>query len=282
MLREVYKSEEIEIWEQPPNKRTIIIDDEKFFIQFPYVIFCIRRFGNYYYYYLSVFGSKESVINDRCLIFPLPLPNIKDNGVTCMGHPLVIKPNIKELVNEFWNSSFKRGEVRSGDNRWIDWYYGNGIPRENKLKDIFDMKKLFENCSVIAYEQPSTKRTIIVNNRSYFIQFPPIIFAIKADYCFYAYYGSPPFEENSIIYSLPLPNIDKDGSVCIKEAMSFNDIGFQPLHRMINLFWNSKFMTGEVFHGDKNWWEWKENGFLSLPYQSGYLLKKLIPEFEIQ
>lgn len=145
MLRKIYENVELKIYEQSPSKRTIVIDDEKYFVQFPYIIFVIQVFFNsseeevgYDFY---AFGSKKSIINSNCSVNILPLPNIKSNGLVCMGgYDITYKIDIKELINDFWSSKFKTNEMKEADKRWELWYYEGVLEDEDKLKNIFDVK----------------------------------------------------------------------------------------------------------------------------------------------
>lgn len=132
------------------------------------------------------------------------------------------------------------------------------------------MKKLLKNDKIIVYEQPSTKRTIIVNNTRYFIQFPTMIFVIKellmSEMDYYGIHSSYGFfvygkDELNKIYAMHLPNIYSTGYICLGKK----DISELNIEETINEFWNSKFTIPATNYGTKTWNEWSRREFSSIP-----------------
>jgi hypothetical protein len=105
---------DINLMQFTPMKRTIFVDDENFYLPFPYLLFqfCCERDSKFGY--LSVaFTSKPIISLDQIIYFPW-LSNIySDDWSVCLVREKL--SNIKSAINRFWNSSFDGDEEWEGD-----------------------------------------------------------------------------------------------------------------------------------------------------------------------
>lgn len=114
-------SEEYQICIQPPTQRTIIFNNQKYFLKFPYVIFIFSK-GDLY-----VFGSFDEITNTD-QVFILPLPNIDSWGRVCLGSDILVD-NIEDAIKKFYSSEFDHSLI-SGYAQWknqFEWKKGGEI-----------------------------------------------------------------------------------------------------------------------------------------------------------
>lgn len=78
-----------------PQKRTIFINDNKYYLKFPYTYFFKRN--NLLYVFIS-----KTKIYQIDLLSPMPLPNIKFNGEVCFHKPITEDT----AIDQFWNTKF--------------------------------------------------------------------------------------------------------------------------------------------------------------------------------
>lgn len=100
-MRKIYEKDKFFVYEQPPTKRTVVVDGKRYFLSFPYVIFCINTAD-----ILFVYASYNSIKNRDDFFYYLPLPNVSIGGYVCFGKEKPKILDLKKIIDYFWNSSF--------------------------------------------------------------------------------------------------------------------------------------------------------------------------------
>lgn len=100
MLKQIYKSRYCSVYEQPPTKRTIIVNNIPKFLSFPYLIFVISKGDP-----IRIFASNEPIKNLESNVKIFYLPNTDMNGRVCLGDDIMHLTDI-EIINKFWFTSF--------------------------------------------------------------------------------------------------------------------------------------------------------------------------------
>lgn len=138
MLKKIFEDENCSVLEQSPTKRTVIINNEKFFLNFPYVIYVLfnsSMIGRFLYVYFSDNPIKSE--NDR--VSSCPLPNINRYGYCCLNKKFETgkSTSSEEMIDYFWNTEFIWGSFLFGDwtkNKKISW---NKYPLKDFFPDLY-------------------------------------------------------------------------------------------------------------------------------------------------
>lgn len=127
MLQKIQKG----VYVQPPTKRTIIVNKERKFIEFPYIVFIFHK------KILYVFSTKEPIKDDLSnKLFFVPIIG----GAVCLEH---CKSNDElDVINYFWQSEWKMDNYffnTSYDKLKTGNYYCVNINYCNNLSSIIEM-----------------------------------------------------------------------------------------------------------------------------------------------
>lgn len=156
------------------------------------------------------------------------------------------------------------------------------------------MRVLFHNMRITIAAQEPTARSINVDGRMYFLNWPHIVFALKWKKVYgkrlYAYASDKPVTSlTDSVRLLPLPNVYSDGRVC-NSSKSYDNI-----QAAVVDFWSSTFREAEMgfrywdsFFAD-NWrlgpvnWigDWTLKAYL-WPYQDSYESDVFAPTIDLK
>lgn len=100
MLKNIYKDKTYAVYEQPPTKRSVIINSKIYFIEFPRIVFIINESDNNLY---VAFLDKPFNIENNIFIIPFV-----GTFSVCLSN-LQNKENKSptELIDYFWSSSWE-------------------------------------------------------------------------------------------------------------------------------------------------------------------------------
>lgn len=111
MFSVLYEDRDIEVRKYPPSRRTVYINYNEYFLNFPYMVFAKKTIiqpqelaGTYLY----LAFAKE----DDNFVYCPSLPNVNNLFCVCLGHEMntewfghfqqPIKTSFEELINRFW------------------------------------------------------------------------------------------------------------------------------------------------------------------------------------
>jgi len=106
--------------EDEPTCRTIITEDDKWFVSLPYVTYMCQKIFRERRNFIKLFVSfrRRSTKKLNTHLLYTGLPNIGDDGSVCMGNVFAttvfdfdsLEQAIKEMVGKFWMSKFTLNE----------------------------------------------------------------------------------------------------------------------------------------------------------------------------
>lgn len=118
MLREIYSRRNLIIYEQSPTKRSIVIGRKRIFLDFPYLVFIIRKKNNYYS--LMVYASKDKINNNlNNNLYTIP---VIATGFVCISKFQKLLDKKDNLFKRFMNL-FKINYFKNISLQIIDYYW---------------------------------------------------------------------------------------------------------------------------------------------------------------
>lgn len=130
------------VYEQSPTNRTIIVDGERYFLKFPYIIYLVKIIDDRKK--LFVFARNKPLKNIDDKLCYLPLPNIYNSGEVCLDDRFTTP---EEAINLFWNSEFNSSEMTGEWETYIAkiWKTNNFNPLKIKwIKVDVSLKNFWE------------------------------------------------------------------------------------------------------------------------------------------